>query len=72
MCLAEVSGKRTLWISATSFGPGDELGQIDPPIGGLAVMDPALGLFQPSRQLPLGQAGLFAQHSQEGRHAPIS
>jgi hypothetical protein len=58
-------------VNATCPGPDDELGHVHPSVGCLAVVHPALGLFQALPEFALGEPGFFPQDAKEGRHKPV-
>lgn len=59
-------------FDSAGLAPGDEFGDVHPPICGLAVIDPGLGFADAFAQLPLGQIGLFPQGPKECGDEPIA
>lgn len=58
-------------VGPAGRGPGGEFGYVHPPVGDLAVVHPALGLFQGRSELPLGQACLFPHGAKERRQLSV-
>lgn len=67
----QISLKRFARGVVTRLGPGDELGDIDPPGPGLAVVNPGLRLVQSSTECPLAEPGVLAEVAEDGRNGLV-
>jgi hypothetical protein len=64
-------GNRLDRAHAAARGPFDEFGDVNPPIGRFAIVNPALRLLHPRPELTLRQLGLLPQQTQESGQWPI-
>ena len=63
----EEAGEAGLGFDAARLAPRHELGHVHPSIGGLAVVDPGLGLAQEVSEVSLREARILPHLSEEGR-----
>ena len=65
---AEKSVQPVVGLYAAGFAPSHELGDIDPAIARLGVVDPGLGLAELDSDVALGHPGLFARGTKQLGH----